>query len=159
VKEFGLTTSLDPQWDPEEIWDLDLEEILPFVDVFLPNEGELVHLTKQHDVESALNMLSHCKCIVAVKMGLRGSIISSPAGRYAMPAFLNERVVDAIGAGDSFDAAFIHEFIRQKDLGACQRFANLVAAISTTAPGGTGAFTDIHYKIENAGTLYGFQQS
>jgi sugar/nucleoside kinase (ribokinase family) len=156
VKEFGLTTSLDPQWDPAENWDLNLEEILPFTDVFLPNEGELLNLTKQDNVESALKMLGGYKCIIAVKLGSQGSIISSPAGRCAMPAFLNERVVDAIGAGDSFDAAFIHEFIRESDLETCQRFANLVAAISTTAPGGTGAFDNIHYKIENAATLYGF---
>jgi sugar/nucleoside kinase (ribokinase family) len=156
AKEYGLTTSLDPQWDPEEIWDLDLGQLLPLVDVFLPNEIELLHLAKQDTVESALDMLSGHDNIIAVKLGTRGSIISSPAGRCAMPAFLNERIVDAIGAGDSFDAGFVHEFIRHRDLESCQRFATLVAAISTTAAGGTGAFTDIQYKIENAGTLYGF---
>jgi sugar/nucleoside kinase (ribokinase family) len=156
VKEYGLSTSLDPQWDPEENWDLDLKEILPLVDVFLPNEGELLHLTKQDNVEAALSMLAGYGNITAVKLGSRGSIISSPTGRCVMPAFLNDRVVDAIGAGDSFDAAFVHEFIRGRDLEGCQRLANLVAAISTTAAGGTGAFADIHYKIENAETLYGF---
>jgi sugar/nucleoside kinase (ribokinase family) len=156
VKAMGLTTSLDPQWDPEEHWDLNLEEILPFTDVFFPNEGELLNLTRQNNVESALDALSAYKCIIAAKLGSKGSVISSSAGRCVLPAYLNKHVVDAIGAGDSFDAAFIHEFIRDRDLNACQRFANLVAAISTTAPGGTGAFTDIRYKIENAQRLYGF---
>ena len=156
VREYGLTTSLDPQWDPEENWDLDLREVLPLVDIFLPNERELLNLTKQNNVESALDMVAAYGNITAVKRGLKGSIVSSPAGRCAMAAFVNDRVVDAIGAGDSFDAAFIHEFIRQRDMEACQRFANLIAAISTTAAGGTGAFADIHYKIENARSLDGF---
>ena len=37
AKELGLTTSFDPQWDPEEKWVLPLEELLPYVDIFLPN--------------------------------------------------------------------------------------------------------------------------
>ncbi len=46
AKELGLTTSLDPQWDPEEKWDLPLEELLPFVDVFLPNMQEFKFLSR-----------------------------------------------------------------------------------------------------------------
>lgn len=34
----GVTTSLDTQWDPTEIWDFDYTRILPLVSVFLPNE-------------------------------------------------------------------------------------------------------------------------
>jgi sugar/nucleoside kinase (ribokinase family) len=157
AKAMGLSTSLDPQWDPEEIWDLNLREILPFTDVFFPNEGELLQLTRQSSVERALDTLSDYEGIIAVKQGSRGSIVSSAGVRCAMPAFLNKNVVDAIGAGDSFDAGFIHQYLRHSDLNTCQRYANLVAAISTTAPGGTGAFADIHHKIDNAQKLYGFE--
>ena len=38
----GVTTSLDTQWDPTEIWDFDYTRILPLVSVFLPNEKELM---------------------------------------------------------------------------------------------------------------------
>src|SRR6476659_3517820 len=40
-----LTTSLDVQWDPAEQWDFDFKKILPYVDVFFPNETELLNLT------------------------------------------------------------------------------------------------------------------
>ena len=45
AKELGLTTSLDTQWDPEEKWELPLEELLPYVDVFLPNMQEFKFLS------------------------------------------------------------------------------------------------------------------
>jgi len=56
-------------------------------------------------------------------------------------AFLNTKVVDAIGAGDSFDAGFINKYINGSTLEECQAFGNLIGAVSTTAAGGTGAFS------------------
>ena len=41
AKKLGLTTSFDMQWDPQETWELDFKDVLPGVDVFLPNEKEL----------------------------------------------------------------------------------------------------------------------
>jgi len=38
MKKAGLTTSLDTNDDPENRWDGGLEEILKYVDVFLPNQ-------------------------------------------------------------------------------------------------------------------------
>jgi sugar/nucleoside kinase (ribokinase family) len=40
MKSAGLTTSLDTNDDPEDRWDGGLEEILPHVDILLPNERE-----------------------------------------------------------------------------------------------------------------------
>ncbi len=39
AKEYGLTTSLDTNWDPTEAWEGVLE-ILPEVSIFLPNAAE-----------------------------------------------------------------------------------------------------------------------
>jgi sugar/nucleoside kinase (ribokinase family) len=50
--------------------------------------------------------------------------------------------VDTIGAGDSFDAGFLHQFIRGARLEECLRFGNLTGALSTTRQGGTEAFRD-----------------
>ena len=44
AKQLGLTTSFDMQWDPQETWKLDIPDVLPYVDVFLPNENELMLL-------------------------------------------------------------------------------------------------------------------
>jgi len=50
--------------------------------------------------------------------------------------------VDPIGAGDSFNAGFIYRFLQGDTIEKCQEYANLIGAVSTTAEGGTGAFTD-----------------
>jgi sugar/nucleoside kinase (ribokinase family) len=142
AKTCGLTTSFDPQWDPWEQWDLDLPSILPHVDVFLPNEQEILHLTRKPTVEEAMAELGPFARTVVVKQGNLGALGMSEGRTVFSPSFLNPDVVDAIGAGDSFDAGFISCFIEGQTLEECLRFGNLMGAISTTAAGGTGAFTD-----------------
>jgi sugar/nucleoside kinase (ribokinase family) len=81
--------------------------------------------------------------VVAVKQGSRGATVSERGEIVSRPAFLNRRVVDAVGAGDSFDAGFVSRFIQGDPLPSCLSFGNLVGAISTTAAGGTGAFASL----------------
>ncbi len=142
AKKAGLTTSLDPQWDPNEKWDIDLRKLLPFIDVFLPNETEIAHLTNEPDTEKSLKMLAPFANLIVVKMGSKGSALLRNGNISIQPAYLNENVVDAIGAGDSFDAGFISKFVHGESPIECQRFGNLCGAINTTAAGGTGAFSD-----------------
>ena len=140
AKELGLTTSLDPQWDPTERWDMDLKNLLPYVDVFLPNITELLNLTRENKVEDAINNIRNYANTVVVKNGNKGSIVFNKDESISREAFLNTNVVDAIGAGDSFDAGFINKYINGSTLEECQIFGNLIGAVSTTAAGGTGAF-------------------
>jgi sugar/nucleoside kinase (ribokinase family) len=143
AKEAGMTTSLNPQWDPAEAWDLDLPAILPSVDLFLPNEAEILHLTRMPDVSSALYVLRPFARTVVVKQGSRGATAQAGSRVIAKPAFFNPCVVDAIGAGDSFDAGFVARFLEGDTLEGCLLSGNLMGAVSTTAAGGTGAFTDL----------------
>jgi len=73
AKGLGLTTSLDPQWDPAEKWDMDLKNLLPYVDVFLPNKLELLNLTKENKIENAINNIRNYANTVVVKNGNKGS--------------------------------------------------------------------------------------
>ncbi|HLU90246.1 MAG TPA: PfkB family carbohydrate kinase, partial [Cyclobacteriaceae bacterium] len=138
----GLTTSFDPQWDPSEQWDLNLNSVFSHLDVFLPNESELMKLTGHENLDMAISALKGSKTTVVIKMGNKGSISLHEDKLLHIPPFLNKEVVDAIGAGDSFNAGFVAQFLRQASLDRCQEFGNLIGAISTTAPGGTGAFKD-----------------
>jgi sugar/nucleoside kinase (ribokinase family) len=52
------------------------------------------------------------------------------------------KTVDDVGAGDSFDAGFIHQHMQGAKLEDCLAFANLSGAYSTTKEGGTEAFRD-----------------
>ena len=54
--------------------------------------------------------------------------------------------VDTVGAGDSFDAGFLHEFVRGADLVKCLASGNRAGALSTTRPGGTEAFRDAAHR-------------
>jgi sugar/nucleoside kinase (ribokinase family) len=158
AKELGLTTSLDPQWDPAEKWEMDLENLLPYVDVFLPNTTELLNLTKENKVEDAINNIKNYAKTVVVKNGNKGSILFNNGEKTTKEAFLNTNVVDAIGAGDSFDAGFINKFINGSALEECQTFGNLIGAVSTTAAGGTGAFTNYLEIIEIAKETFAYTE-
>ena len=52
------------------------------------------------------------------------------------------KTVDDVGAGDSFAAGFIHQFLTGAKLEDCLAYANVVGAYSTTKEGGTEAFRD-----------------
>ncbi|MGC1633099.1 MAG: carbohydrate kinase family protein, partial [Gelidibacter sp.] len=104
AKEMGLTTSLDTQWDPEEKWEFDYQNLLPYVDLFMPNATEFMLLTKSKSIkEAAEKVKDYCNHVV-IKNGSKGSILIKKDGNQAnLPNFLNTNVVDAIGAGDSFN--------------------------------------------------------
>ena len=140
AKELGLTTSLDTQWDPEEKWELPLEELLPFVDVFLPNMAEFKFLSGSDTVEEGINKLKHFSHFIIIKNGSEGALGWDGKDLIEQPAFKNEQVIDCVGAGDSFDAGFIKDFIEEWPLKKCLETGALTGAINTTRAGGTGAF-------------------
>ena len=140
AKALGLTTSMDPQWDPQETWDLDLEQLLPVIDVFLPNVLEFQFLTDSRNVTSGLQTMASIANTIVIKDGENGAHLWSDGKLISKPALLNDMVIDCIGAGDSFDAGFIHFYIQGKPLTNCLEFGNVMGAINTTASGGTAAF-------------------
>lgn len=158
AKEAGLTTSLDVQWDPAEEWDFDYKKILPFVDVFLPNEKELLNLTGENSLEAALHAINGLVKIIVIKKDKRGSVLSYNNKIVFGKAFLNENVVDAIGAGDSFNAGFIFKFLSGFPPEDCQTFGNLIGAISTTKSGGTTAFTGYEETMKIAKQKFGYEE-
>ncbi len=143
AKKMGLTTSLDPQWDPTEKWDLNLYELLPYVDVFLPNTLEFNFMTDSPDMESGLEKIKSYANVIVIKDGKNGAHLWDTKRIITKPAFLNKNVVDCIGAGDSFDAGFISEFLKGKDLERCLEVGNITGAVNTTASGGTTAFENM----------------
>jgi sugar/nucleoside kinase (ribokinase family) len=141
AKEVGLTTSLDTNDDPENLWGQDLLEVLRYVDVFLPNEREAKKVARTEDLSQALDILAGVSKVVAVKRGSAGSICRAGGEEWSVPP-PTVTVVDDIGAGDSFDAGFIHAYLLGAKLEDCLAFANIAAAYSVTRAGGTEAFRD-----------------
>jgi sugar/nucleoside kinase (ribokinase family) len=157
AKEKGLTTSLDIQWDPNEKWDFNYKEVLPFVDIFLPNEQEALLLTGESELDSAIKRLAPYAKNIVVKLGSKGSVVSANGKSIFKKSFLNENVVDAIGAGDSFNAGFIFRFINGYDIDECQTFGNLTGAVNTTAAGGTAAFNNYEQIVKTGKEKFGYE--
>ena len=83
--------------------------------------------------------------LVVVKLGRQGALAQRGAERFTSPS--KEVVpVDTVGAGDSFDAGFLHEYVRRSRLGTCLASGNHAGALSTTRPGGTEAFRDSDHR-------------
>ena len=141
AKAAGLTTSLDLQVDPEDKWDFDYKKVLPYVDIFFPNQSELLNLTKKDNLEEAILALKPEVNTVAIKMGTEGSLLVSGDERLIERPFINRHFKDAIGAGDSFNAGFIHEYLKGSSWKACLKNGNLMGSLNTTCAGGTTAFT------------------
>lgn len=141
AKDLGLTTSLDPQWDPHEKWDIDFKILLQHVDIFLPNQAELKAIMKASTIYEAVDGLKNFVKILVIKNGRNGAVLWTKEEEFIhQPAFVNEDVVDSIGAGDSFNAGFMFKFLHGETLKDCLEFGALIGAISTTSPGGTSAF-------------------
>ncbi|MCG9970631.1 carbohydrate kinase family protein [Christiangramia crocea] len=152
AKESGLSTSLDLQYDPEEKWDFNYKECLPYVDIFLPNEDELLMLTGQENQEVAIGKIKPFSNTIVIKLGKNGSrLINNKSDIKAAP-YLNKKYKDAIGAGDSFNAGFIQKFLEGASPEDCLKNGNLMGSLSTTCAGGTTAFSSkehIEAQIES----------
>lgn len=146
LKGKGLTISLDTNDDPEDRWE-DLTEVFKYVDVFLPNEREARKIAGTDDLEAAIRKLSALVPLVVVKVGKEGAMAQRGNERFTCGSRKVE-AVDTVGAGDSFDAGFLHQYVRGADLQTCLASGNAAGALSTTRPGGTEAFRDAAYRKE-----------
>jgi sugar/nucleoside kinase (ribokinase family) len=141
MKEAGLTTSLDTNDDPEDRWGEDAQEVLRYVDIFLPNEREARKIARADDLHEAIERLSELVPLLVVKLGAEGAL-GRRGKEEVRGAPVPVAAVDPVGAGDSFDAGFVHQYLRGADLASCLAYGNLAGAFSTTRPGGTEAFRD-----------------
>jgi sugar/nucleoside kinase (ribokinase family) len=133
----GATTSLDTNWDPSGRW-AGLEALLAETDILLPNEAEACALAGAHTWRQALERLAARVPTVAVKRGAEGGAAASGVER-AEVAPPPVQVVDAVGAGDSFDAGFVCGALAGWPLERCLRLGVACGALSTRAAGGTAA--------------------
>ncbi|MFZ0860237.1 MAG: carbohydrate kinase family protein [Candidatus Sulfotelmatobacter sp.] len=145
LKSKGLTISLDTNDDPEDQWEGGLREVLRYVDIFLPNEREACKVAGTEDLEAAIHTLSKLVPLVVVKLGPHGALAQRGSERFTSPS-KEVMPVDTVGAGDSFDAGFLHSYVHAADLPACLASGNVAGALSTTRPGGTEAFRDAEHR-------------
>lgn len=141
LKRAGVTISLDPNDDPAQKWDRSIFDALRYVDVLMPNQREACLLAAEPDLDKAINVLRDLVPLLIVKRGSHGaSAYQGPAEWHVSGRSTD--VIDAVGAGDSFNAGFLHGWLRQWPIERALAFGNLTGAWSTTANGGTSAFQE-----------------
>ncbi|MFN8467029.1 MAG: carbohydrate kinase family protein [Caldilineaceae bacterium] len=136
ARQAGVKTVLDVAGVTTPAWD-DLAQLLPHVDVFLPNHDEACILTGETDpVRQAAALLDLGAGIAGITLGGDGAYICTRteqirAGSYAVD------VVDPSGGGDAFDAGFIVGMLEGWDLASTVEFASAAGALACTALGCT----------------------
>ena len=141
LKAQGLTISLDTNDDPDDRWGGGLLELLQYVDVLMPNAREAQKIAGTDNLDAAVARLAERVPLLVVKMGAEGALAQRGGERVSAAAVRCE-FLDPVGAGDSFDAGFLSQYVRGADLAKCLAWGNLAGALSTTRPGGTEAFRD-----------------
>ena len=154
AKALGLSTSLDTNWDPDEQWGDDLHAALKETDIFLPNDDELLQITKKQTIAEAVEAFPASVKVLAVKLGKDGATVRALGNSFAHPGFSVESV-ETTGAGDSFNAGFLYRYLNGDDWASCLKFGNACGAVAVTEMGGTGAFADREALAKKLKSLLG----
>lgn len=99
--------SLDPNPEPAMRYGKQIREILSKIDIFFPNEQELILLTNGKNFKEAIeDILSSGTKAVVVKRGSAGCVVAYDKVYLEIPAF-EILVRNTTGAGDSFNAGVV----------------------------------------------------
>ena len=141
----GALVSLDPQHDCSGKWSGEgghLSSLLPLLDIFMPNEVEIVKITGAPTPEAALDQLSaaHPELLVVMTLGASGLRAARGGRRWTTGAMRVARFVDATGAGDAAGAGFLVQYLRDKsDVELALRWAAAAGALCVSQSGACSA--------------------
>ncbi len=119
AKALGVSVSLDTNWDPTEQWDGGLSEVLPLVDVLLPNEQEAQLIARRATLADAVAVLRAHAGLLALKLGEAGAQVYPADGVLSFRPAPAEAGGDSTGAGDAFDAGFLAGWLNGLPLQTC----------------------------------------
>ena len=153
----GCTLSLDVGWHEGWLRDSRLRDsrlrdarlrdtrpqpILPLLDFFFPNETEGRCMTGETDPEQMLRWFRDAGLRrVALKLGARGAALLWD-GKVQFAEGIPVAPIDTTGAGDCFNAGFLHSWLKGDPPELCLRTANICGALSTEAYGGVAGMPD-----------------
>jgi 2-dehydro-3-deoxygluconokinase len=135
----GVTVSYDTNLRLR-LWPLDraravIHAAASFTDILRPSIDDATELTGLADPDQIVDFyLRLGPKIVALTLGDQGALVATAERREWM-APMKVKLVDATGAGDMFDGAFLAEHLRTGDPFAAGRYANVAAALSTEGYG------------------------
>ncbi len=153
-KEMGKTTALDVCWDASGRWGEILNQVMPYIDIFLPSIDEARMIAKKDTVEEmADEFFKNGVKSTVIKCGSDGAYVrpTEDSEGVMLPIFKVDNVVDTTGAGDSFCSGFLAAYARDMDIIDCAVFGNATGAHCVMAKGATEGITsydDIQKFIE-----------
>ncbi|MDH3714755.1 MAG: sugar kinase [Gammaproteobacteria bacterium] len=108
-------------------------------DILLPGLDDAIALTGKQNPEAIVDYyLGLGPAVVALTLGEAGVLVGTPHERHLVPA-IPAVVVDATGAGDAFDGAFLTEYLATGDVLRAATFANAACALAVQGYGATAA--------------------
>lgn len=162
AKNLGMTTSFDPGPDPDEKYEDDILEVLPFIDVFLPNESEAMSIAHKDNVKEALEFLSQYATTTIITCGSEGALAHSK-GQTVKTKVYTVEPIDTTGAGDSFNCGFLLSWLSGAALEESLVTGSACGAIATTRVGGATASPDLEEMLsfikENGRDIFVSQDS
>lgn len=127
----------------------DLRGLLPYMDVFMPNDGEIRSLTGDDDPARNAMRLVECGVKTAVvKTGAEGCIVATKGGITKVPPVPGIQCVDTTGAGDSFAAGFVYGLCDGLPAEACARLGCAAASCSIEQVGATDGVQSLEQVLE-----------
>jgi 2-dehydro-3-deoxygluconokinase len=112
-----------------------IHEAMKSVDIALPGLDDAQKLTGLEQPDAIVDFYLRLGAgIVALTLGKEGALVATPQRRERV-ASIRVEAVDATGAGDAFDGAFLAELLTTADPFKAARFANAAAALSTRGYG------------------------
>ena len=120
-----------------KLWSLDrardvINRTVPMCDVIMPSLEEATSLTGLVDPEEITDYFFQLGAkLFVLKQGSHGALVSDGKENINIPGH-KVKAIDATGAGDTFDGAFLSEWIRKDDPFSAAEYANAAAALSTT---------------------------
>lgn len=119
-----------------KLWPLEraravIHATIPLCDVIFPSLEDAAALTGLSEPDAIADFyLGLGSPLVALKLGREGALIATADERRRVPG-IAVGTVDATGAGDTFDGAFLAMLVRGKSPFEAARYANAAAALST----------------------------
>jgi 2-dehydro-3-deoxygluconokinase len=123
-----------------KLWPLDRARAVingasAMTDILLPGLDDAQQLTGLERPEEICAFYLHLGCgVVALTMGKNGTMVATEDRREVIAPYPVE-AVDATGAGDTFDGAFLAEWLVHRDPFKATAYANAAAALSTLGKG------------------------
>ena len=135
AREAGVTTAYDTNLRLK-LWPLTRAKAIinaacGMADIVLPGYDDATQLTGLSDADAIADFyLRRGAKIGALTLGHEGSRVATPERRERLVP-IKVDAIDATGAGDCYDGAFLAEYIRTGDAFAAGAYANVAAALST----------------------------